>query len=176
MGAEDFQPDNRLAVAKRVVRDFIARVAAWSSPDVGGDDDRARPAAAGPAGRRQRDRDLPRHERPGRWLFVLGTGLVLALSAVYEFVEWWAAVILGQGADAFLGTQGDPWDTQWDMFTALIGGTTALLTMTRRHDRQIARLARPGDAPTLAPPLPSRALRNDWKAGGASEWRGAPGE
>jgi putative membrane protein len=66
--------------------------------------------------------------------------IVLAISVSYEFIEWGAAEALGQGADAFLGSQGDPWDTQWDMFTALIGGVTALATMTRWHDRQIARV------------------------------------
>ena len=79
--------------------------------------------------------------RPGKWLFVLGTGVVLALSAVYEFVEWWAAVILGQGADAFLGSQGDPWDTQWDMFMCLVGALAAQLLLSRLQDRQLARLA-----------------------------------
>jgi hypothetical protein len=63
--------------------------------------------------------------RPGRWLFTLVTATALAISAIYEFVEWWAAVLLGQGADAFLGTQGDPWDTQWDMFMAFLGAMLA---------------------------------------------------
>ena len=45
----------------------------------------------------------------------------MAISVMYEFIEWWTALILGQDANAFLGTQGDPWDTQWDMFTATIG-------------------------------------------------------
>ena len=81
--------------------------------------------------------------RPGRWLFVLGTGLVLAFSAVYEFVEWWAAVILGQGADAFLGSQGDPWDTQWDMFMCLVGAILSQLLLARLQDRQLARLPPP---------------------------------
>ncbi len=85
--------------------------------------------------------------RPGRWLFVLETGLVLALSAVYEFVEWWAAVILGQGADAFLGSQGDPWDTQWDMFMCLVGAVLAQALLARLQDRQLARLASPARAP-----------------------------
>src|SRR5512138_1849653 len=78
--------------------------------------------------------------RPGKWLFVLGTGVVLSLSAIYEFVEWWAAVILGQGAEAFLGTQGDPWDTQWDMFMCLVGAVLAQLLLSRLQDRQLARL------------------------------------
>jgi putative membrane protein len=76
--------------------------------------------------------------RPGRWLFVLGTGLVLALSAVYEFVEWWAAVILGQGADAFLGSQGDAWDTQWDMFMCLVGAVLSQALLARLQDRELA--------------------------------------
>ena len=77
--------------------------------------------------------------RPGKWLAVLGTGVVLSLSAIYEFVEWWSALLLGQGADAFLGMQGDPWDTQWDMFMCLVGALVALLALSRLHDRAIAR-------------------------------------
>jgi putative membrane protein len=76
----------------------------------------------------------------GGWLFFIVASICLAVSACYEFIEWWSAVLLGQGADAFLGSQGDPWDTQWDMFTALIGAITAQLTMARLHDRQLARL------------------------------------
>jgi len=64
----------------------------------------------------------------------------LAFSATYELIEWGAAVALGQSADAFLGTQGDPWDTQWDMFIALIGAVTAQATLAGLHDRQLARL------------------------------------
>lgn len=66
--------------------------------------------------------------------------IILAISATYELIEWVAALILGQGADEFLGTQGDPWDTQSDMFMALIGGATALLVFSGLHNRQIARL------------------------------------
>jgi putative membrane protein len=66
--------------------------------------------------------------------------VVLAISACYEFIEWGTALALGQGAVDFLGTQGDPWDTQWDMFTALIGAIAALLLLSRVHDRQIAAL------------------------------------
>jgi len=77
---------------------------------------------------------------PGRWLFVLVTSVCLAFSACYELIEWGAAVALGQSADAFLGTQGDPWDTQWDMFMALIGAVAAQATLGRLHDRQLARL------------------------------------
>ncbi|HET8540772.1 MAG TPA: DUF2238 domain-containing protein [Anaeromyxobacter sp.] len=78
--------------------------------------------------------------RPGKWLAVLATGVVLALSAVYEFVEWWTALILGQGADAFLGSQGDPWDTQTDMFMCLVGAVAAQLLLARVQDRQLARM------------------------------------
>lgn len=68
--------------------------------------------------------------------------VVLAISASYELIEWAAALALGQGADEFLGTQGDPWDTQSDMFLALIGGAAALLLLSALHDRQLARLRR----------------------------------
>jgi putative membrane protein len=78
--------------------------------------------------------------RPGRWLSVLVTAVALAISALYEFVEWGAAVALGQGADAFLGTQGDPWDTQWDMFLAFLGAMLAQALLARVQDRQVAAL------------------------------------
>ncbi|MEZ4333095.1 MAG: DUF2238 domain-containing protein [Myxococcota bacterium] len=67
--------------------------------------------------------------------------VVLAISASYELVEWGAALAMGQGADAFLGTQGDPWDTQSDMFLALIGALVALASLAPFHDRQLDRLA-----------------------------------
>lgn len=78
--------------------------------------------------------------RPGRWLFVIVTAICLAFSACYEFFEWGAAVAGGHAADAFLGTQGDVWDTQWDMFCALIGAIVAQLTLTGVHDRSLAKL------------------------------------
>jgi putative membrane protein len=78
---------------------------------------------------------------PGGWLFFLTTSVILAFSACYEFVEWWAALAIGADADAFLATQGDVWDTQWDMFLALVGAMTAQLLLTRTHDRQLARLS-----------------------------------
>lgn len=65
--------------------------------------------------------------------------IALAISACYELVEWAAAVALGQGADEFLGTQGDAWDTQSDMLMALIGATAAMTLLSRRHDQQLAR-------------------------------------
>lgn len=70
------------------------------------------------------------------------TCVVLAISASYEFVEWWVALAAGQDADAFLGTQGDPWDTQSDMFAALLGALSALWLLSGLHDRQIRRLDR----------------------------------
>lgn len=66
--------------------------------------------------------------------------IVLAISATYELIEWAAALALGQGADEFLGTQGDPWDTQSDMFLALIGSVTALLTLSALHDHRLKAL------------------------------------
>lgn len=66
--------------------------------------------------------------------------VAMAISACYELIEWAAAVALGQGADEFLGTQGDIWDTQSDMFMALIGSTTAMALLTGWHDRQLAAL------------------------------------
>jgi putative membrane protein len=80
--------------------------------------------------------------RPGRMLFFLVCCVALAISACYEFVEWWAALALGQGAHEFLGTQGDEWDTQWDMFLALTGAVAAQLLLARLHDRQLAALRR----------------------------------
>ncbi len=76
--------------------------------------------------------------RSDGWLFFLVCSVCLAISACYEFIEWWTAVAMGSGATDFLGTQGDPWDTQWDMFTALIGSIVAQLTLRRWHDRQLA--------------------------------------
>jgi len=85
--------------------------------------------------------------RGRRMLAFIVLCIVLAISATYELVEWGAAVVLGQGADEFLGTQGDPWDTQSDMLLALIGAISALLLFARVHDRQIARaLSGGGDA------------------------------
>ena len=78
--------------------------------------------------------------RPGRWLTFLVLCVCLAISATYEMVEWWTALIGGEAADAFLGTQGDQWDTQWDMSTALVGAATALRLLSRAHDRQIGSL------------------------------------
>jgi putative membrane protein len=71
----------------------------------------------------------------------LSVCIALAVSACYELIEWWAALALGQGADEFLGTQGDPWDTQSDMFMALIGSTLAVVGLGKLHDRFMGRIA-----------------------------------
>lgn len=85
---------------------------------------------------------------PGRWLFFLVTCFCLAFSAFYEMLEWWAALLGGIAAESFLGTQGDIWDTQWDMFLALIGAVAAQALLARVHDRSLARtgFARAGGA------------------------------
>lgn len=75
--------------------------------------------------------------RSGRWLFALVTLGVLGISALYELIEWAAAIVQGEAADAFLGTQGDPWDTQKDMGLALIGAILAQLLIGRLHDTQM---------------------------------------
>ena len=79
--------------------------------------------------------------RGKKMIAFLATCVVMMISASYELIEWGAAVALGQGADEFLGTQGDPWDTQSDMLFALIGAVLALLFFSRFHDRQIKRLS-----------------------------------
>jgi putative membrane protein len=76
----------------------------------------------------------------GAWLGVVVVLACLGVSALYELVEWGAAVALGQGADEFLGTQGDPWDTQKDMALAGVGAISALLVLSRWHDRQLEAL------------------------------------
>ena len=76
----------------------------------------------------------------GKWLSVIVVSICLACSAVYEIVEWAVAVAVGESADAFLGTQGDPWDTQWDMFLAACGAIGSLLTLSRLHDRALGRI------------------------------------
>ena len=73
----------------------------------------------------------------GKMLIFLVLFTVLGISAMYELLEWFSALVLGQGADEFLGTQGDPWDTQSDMFFAFIGATTSLVGFSVLHDRQI---------------------------------------
>ena len=80
--------------------------------------------------------------RRGGWLFFLVTCVCLAISAVYELIEWRTAAATGSAADAFLGTQGDPWDTQKDMLFAGIGAIVGQLTLAKVQDRQLEDLAR----------------------------------
>jgi putative membrane protein len=86
-----------------------------------------------------------------RWLPVLVVCVCLAFSAFFELIEWWAALVLGADATAYLATQGDPWDTQFDMFLALVGAMAAVASLGRLHDRQLRALAGDGGGP--APPV-----------------------
>jgi putative membrane protein len=79
------------------------------------------------------------HVQGRRMVAFLSFCVVMMVSSCYELIEWAAALALGQGADEFLGTQGDPWDTQSDMFFALIGSWAALLLLSRLHDRQLGK-------------------------------------
>lgn len=80
--------------------------------------------------------------RRGGWLVYLVLAACLSFSAFFELIEWWAALIYGADADAFLATQGDQWDTQWDMFLCLCGAALSLLLWWRLHDRQLGQGAR----------------------------------
>ncbi|MEE9390946.1 MAG: DUF2238 domain-containing protein [Planctomycetota bacterium] len=76
----------------------------------------------------------------GKWLFFIVVSICLAFSAFYELIEWWAALATSGGATDFLGTQGDVWDSQWDMFMALCGASAALLFLSRYHDAQLLKI------------------------------------
>lgn len=71
------------------------------------------------------------------WIFLLTVTCCLAFSAFYELLEWWSALAAGKAADDFLATQGDIWDTQWDMFLALIGSLVSLTLLTKWHNRSM---------------------------------------
>jgi putative membrane protein len=88
--------------------------------------------------------------RGSHWLGPIVVSICLAFSAFFELIEWWTAVAGGAAADDFLATQGDVWDTQWDMFLALLGAITSLLVLSRFHDRQVASLRE-----TVAEPVPA---------------------
>jgi putative membrane protein len=77
---------------------------------------------------------------PSKWLSFVSVSVALAFSAFYEFIEWWTAVLGGASSEAFLGTQGYVWDTQSDMFMALIGATVAIAALWKLQDRQIAKI------------------------------------
>lgn len=78
--------------------------------------------------------------KPGKWLAFVVLSICLAISALYEMLEWWVAVASGSDAVAFLATQGDVWDTQWDMFLCLLGAIASLALLSHRHDRSLTRL------------------------------------
>ena len=78
--------------------------------------------------------------QPGRWIAILCIASALAFSAIFEMIEWGSSVALGASADAFLGTQGDPWDAQWDMLCALIGAMCSMATLSRLHERELRRM------------------------------------
>jgi putative membrane protein len=80
--------------------------------------------------------------RPGKMLFFLCACIALAISAFYEILEWWVAIASDTGAQAFLGTQGDVWDTQWDMFLALCGAIASQLMLGWLQDRQLRAMGR----------------------------------
>jgi putative membrane protein len=75
--------------------------------------------------------------RSGKWLFVIVLGMCLGLSACYELLEWAVSAATGSAGDSFLGTQGDPWDTQKDMAMCGVGALAALILLSKVHDRQL---------------------------------------
>lgn len=78
--------------------------------------------------------------RRGKMFSFIIVCVCLAISAAYEFIEWWVSLAVGENAEAFLATQGDVWDTQWDMFTALCGAITALVFLQKIHQKQLDKL------------------------------------
>lgn len=91
-----------------------------------------------------------------RWLAFIVSAIALAIGAFYEFIEWWVAISVGSDlGTAFLGTQGDAWDTQWDMFLALVGAILALALFARLHDRQLGTYLESNKSPG-APLSPAR--------------------
>lgn len=78
--------------------------------------------------------------KPGKWMFAVIVLSITGISAIYELIEWAAAALTGEAADAFLGSQGDVWDTQKDMFLALIGAIMALLTLSKLHDKELKKI------------------------------------
>jgi len=83
------------------------------------------------------------------WLSLIVVSMCLAISALYELIEWWVALLSAEAADSFLGTQGYVWDTQSDMFWAWLGACLALMLLGKLHDRQLLRFTEsaPGQAP-----------------------------
>ena len=86
--------------------------------------------------------------RPGKWLVFILISMVLGFAAFYEFIEWWAALLLDPaGGDKFLGSQGDIWDAQWDMFFAGVGASVGLLLLGRVHERSMQKLLTSSTSP-----------------------------
>ena len=78
--------------------------------------------------------------QPGRWLAFLCIASALAFSTIFKMIEWGSSVALGASADEFLGSQGDPWDAQWDMLCALIGAMCSMATLSRLHELELTRM------------------------------------
>lgn len=91
------------------------------------------------------------HVHGRKMLALVCISIPLAFSAFYEMIEWWSALALGQGADEFLGTQGDPWDTQSDMLCALVGAICAIVGLSALHDRALTHLERRNGVPGTSP-------------------------
>jgi putative membrane protein len=88
--------------------------------------------------------------QPGGWLVFLISSVALAIGAFWELIEWWVTLLVaGDVGQAFLGTQGDVWDAQWDMFLVLVGALIALATMSRLHDRSMTALVSRLSAPRV---------------------------
>ncbi len=83
--------------------------------------------------------------KEGKWLFFIVVCICLSISAFYEFIEWWVAIVTGTAAESFLGTQGYVWDTQSDMFLALVGAITSLSVLSKAHDRALSSQSVPRD-------------------------------
>jgi putative membrane protein len=97
--------------------------------------------------------------RAGKWLFFLVTCTCLAISAFYELIEWWVAMVTGTAADAFLGTQGDVWDTQWDMNWALLGDIVAQIFLQKIQDSHLKKISQK-NKPYYSPYASSRPWVN----------------
>ncbi len=76
----------------------------------------------------------------GAWLFLFVLSINLAFSSFFEMIEWWVSVSTGEAGNAFLATQGDIWDTQWDMFLCMLGSICAQILLSKIHDRQLAKI------------------------------------
>lgn len=87
--------------------------------------------------------------KKGKWLFFIVLSICVSVSAYYEFIEWWVSELMGKSADDFLGSQGDIWDAQWDMFLAFLGAFASLIFLGRLHDRCLSKLD-PGNKQTPA--------------------------